>query len=490
MPQDEQDYLNQIAHETWNFLEWNVSPVTALPYDGYPRGNQYTSVTNIGFYLASLAVAHELGFISQEQVLTKAQKALTSIQKFKMRSGFIQSWNHPDTLEPSPDDPWISTLDSGNLAAGLIVLKELVPSVKHECEALLTAMDWKVLFNPEKNLLYGGMKLASGEINPHWHLELLGADSRLAYVIAIGSDHVPSESWGVLSRAQEERYQQSYFTPGWQGGGLFMQHISGIFLDERKTVLGQSAAQFAYAQILHAKLLNSPLWGWSASVDPKGGYLGWDHIQDEVVTPHASSFGLYYFPQDTIKNMKKLDEYGLRQAVILEDGSKLFLGYADAWNWQEQLKSSERLTLDQAMLFLTLANVLKEGIIWQSFKKDLRIAKAMGCIKDYQLMENVSYFTKGYRGLYIRHIDDKWQVSCLNDGLEGIKDSFLSWAIYDETLGQLVLKNKISVSIDSGEVFYHDIPIPNKEKTDFYIKAEWQDAQGQTLAKGDNLLHS
>ena len=76
----------------------------------------------------------------------------------------------------------------------------------------------------------------------------------------------------------EKKYGLKYFKPGWQGGGLFMQFICGIFLDETATKLGYSEANFAFAQMLHArkigyrygvgrlhKIQMAGVWAWARS---------------------------------------------------------------------------------------------------------------------------------------------------------------------------------------------------------------------------------
>ena len=493
---EDRTYLNQIARDTWSFLAWNVSEKTGLPYDGYPRHNKFTSVTNIGFYLASLAAACELEFLDRETALHLARQALTSLGRLKTRSGFRQSWNHPDILSPSNDDLWISTLDSGNLAAGLIVLEELIPQVKGECEALLSEMKWSNLYDEKAGFLFGGMKLINGEINNKWHLEMIGTDARLAYVIAIGSGHIPATAWDGLFRDTEERYSQSYFTPGWQGGGIFMQYISGLFLDERKTILGKSAAQFAYAQLLHQKMIDSPVWGWSASVDPDGGYLGWGKITDDVITPHASVLCLPYYPTEVINNLEVFDSLGLRDPVQLSNGELILFGYADAFNWKTERISMERLMLDQAMLFLTIANVIGDGIIWKAFSRHEWIKNAYEKISDLRVSDiELEYSVPGYKGMRVDFDTDEITVRLLNDSDKSIRKSVLVCSMYDRS-DKKKSKNSIfverkKIKINSKECKDLTIAIPPRihdQYSSVFVEIEWFDASKKRIEKTGKLL--
>ena len=91
-----------------------------------------------------------------------------------------------------------------------------------------------------------------------------------------------------------------------------MQFICGIFLDETATKLGYSEANFAFAQMLHARKIGSPVWGWSASQNPDGGCLGMGQIRDGVVTPHACMLASGLYPKEVVNNLKKLEQMGAR----------------------------------------------------------------------------------------------------------------------------------------------------------------------------------
>ena len=101
-----------------------------------------------------------------------------------------------------------------------------------------------------------------------------------------------------MSRGVEERYHVKYLLPGWVGGGLFMQYLTGIFLGERHSLAGRSAANFAYANMRHADEKALPAWGWSSCADPDGGYIGWGKLRDEVVTPHAVTYLDWIWPAE------------------------------------------------------------------------------------------------------------------------------------------------------------------------------------------------
>lgn len=133
-----------------------------------------------------------------------------------------------------------------------------------------------------------------------------------------------------------------------------MQYISGLWANLDKTELGESGLRFAKAQIHHAKTLGSPVWGWSASDNPDGGYLGWNSLKEEVVTPHACVLPVQSMPDLTVANLKKLESLGVRSADE---------GFYDAYNWKTGKVAKKFLVLDQGMILLSLANYLEGNCI-------------------------------------------------------------------------------------------------------------------------------
>ncbi|HRY29500.1 MAG TPA: glucoamylase family protein [Elusimicrobiota bacterium] len=380
---EDAQYLTDLARDTWACLDALVHPQTGLPYDNNDPARKYTSVSNIGLYAADLAGAVELGLLPRDEARKRAEKLLASLEKFKHWKGFCQSWNNLETLSPSPEDPWISVLDSGNLAGGLLVIKQAFPELRDRAGKYLDAMDWSAFYDPATHTLYGGANMTTGALNKDWKLNLLGSDSRLASFLAIGAGKIAPAHWDTLSRGMETRYGLDYLAPGWQGGGLFMQYISGLFVDEEGTLPGLSAARFAYVQMLHAQLIQSPAWGWSASDSPKDGYLGWQAIQDKIVTPHASALPLRFFPRECVANLRRLEQSGARAPTMVNGTPKKY-GFRDALDVTTAQVTDTYLMLDQSMLFLSIVNALKDGAIYKYAAKDPSVQKARERIADYQ----------------------------------------------------------------------------------------------------------
>ncbi len=79
-----------------------------------------TSPTNIGRPLTSTLAAYDLGYIDQLGLATRLDLTIATLDQMERYRGHSLNWY--DTLALAPLHPgYISTVDSGNLAASLVV---------------------------------------------------------------------------------------------------------------------------------------------------------------------------------------------------------------------------------------------------------------------------------------------------------------------------------------------------------------------------------
>lgn len=370
----DRDYLRALASDTWRCIAGHEEPKTGLPYDNSDRG-EFTSTSNIGIYLSCVVAAQSMGLCTPEEADRRIERTLSSVEKLKTWRGFHQCWNSVQTLEPAKHDPWISLLDTGNFVAGVMVTGQARPKFAARCAKLLDAMDWGWFYDSKKAALIGGYDTIKGAFNNDWRLDTLGTDALLAVFFAIAEGAAPPSLYAALNRGTETRHGNTYLLPGWQGGGLFMQTISGIWLDNRRTPVWESARAFSKAQIDHARANKLPAWGWSACDDPDGGYLGWGSLKDDVVTPHASALALDFFSGEAIANLRKLQDMGARPKD---------LGFADSIKLSDRKASRLYLVLDQGMLFLSLANHLEGDLVRRWFQAHPITQKGRELIPEYK----------------------------------------------------------------------------------------------------------
>lgn len=125
----DEEGLRRDALETWSFFEAVIRPKTHfLPPDSVRFAPDtavahYTSITNIGFSLLSTIVAHRFGFLSRERALKKLNDTISTLERLERFRGHFYNWYNVETALPAPP-PFISSVDSGNLLASLITVRQ------------------------------------------------------------------------------------------------------------------------------------------------------------------------------------------------------------------------------------------------------------------------------------------------------------------------------------------------------------------------------
>lgn len=126
---EERAFLERVARRTWLYFETFAGPEDNwLPPDNYqetPKGivAHRTSPTNIGLFLTSAQAAHDFGFIDSSDFSVRIRNAFSSIERLENYRGHILNWYDTRTLAPL-EPRYVSTVDSGNLAVCLIVLRQ------------------------------------------------------------------------------------------------------------------------------------------------------------------------------------------------------------------------------------------------------------------------------------------------------------------------------------------------------------------------------
>ena len=128
MSDSDRHALRLAARRTWMFFDHFVTAQDhMLPPDNFqedpaPLIAHRTSPTNIGGYLCSVLAAHDLGWIGTLETVERLEAAFASLQKLERFRGHFMNWYDTATLS-SLEPRYVSTVDSGNLAGNLIVVK-------------------------------------------------------------------------------------------------------------------------------------------------------------------------------------------------------------------------------------------------------------------------------------------------------------------------------------------------------------------------------
>ncbi len=404
---DDRTFLKAIAADTWKYFDFLVDKEYGLPIDNIEfnetstvskdtKIGDYTNITNVGAYLMCIVSAYDLGFITKTDAIKRLNLTIGSIEKLEKFHGF--PYNYYDITIFQRTSNFISFVDSGWLAAGLIVVKNAFPDeIAARCQALIDSMDFSFFYDPVEMEMYHGFYTNIDNYS-EYHYGAFYTEPRAISYIAIGKGEVPVEHWFALSRTfpqdwfwqtqtpkdRKEKtylgckttggyytYEDTKFVPSW-GGSMFEALMPAMIIDEKRLAkkgLGANDEAHAKIQAKYAlEKLGYPVFGMSPSCVPGGGYseygvkpLGMKGYKAGVVAPHATFLALEFIPKECVKNLrvmlekyKAYGEYGFYDAIDVTSG-KAAIKY---------------LCLDQAMTFIALDNYLNNGAIRKRFHND------------------------------------------------------------------------------------------------------------------------
>src|SRR5439155_18839247 len=121
-------FLRKLARRTWAYFEMYVGPDDhGLPPDNVQEQPTVTiarrmSPTNMGLALLANLTAHDFGYLSSGQLILRTTNALRTMESLERYRGHFYNWYNTQTLTPLVP-AYVSTVDSGNLAAHLLTLR-------------------------------------------------------------------------------------------------------------------------------------------------------------------------------------------------------------------------------------------------------------------------------------------------------------------------------------------------------------------------------
>ena len=119
--------LRLVGRRTWRYFETFVTATESmLPPDNFQEDPKAvvahrTSPTNIGLYLLAAVSARDFGWAGTIETVERLEGTLATLTRLQRYRGHLYNWY--DTRDLRPLDPrYVSTVDSGNLAAHLLTL--------------------------------------------------------------------------------------------------------------------------------------------------------------------------------------------------------------------------------------------------------------------------------------------------------------------------------------------------------------------------------
>jgi cellobiose phosphorylase len=134
---EQQAFLRASARRTWRFFADFVGPEDNwLPPDNFqeyptPTIASRTSPTNIGMSLLANLAAYDFGYICAGEFLRLTKNTLATMEKLERYRGHFYNWYDTHTLLPLRPQ-YVSSVDSGNLAGGLLTLHAGLEELKDQ----------------------------------------------------------------------------------------------------------------------------------------------------------------------------------------------------------------------------------------------------------------------------------------------------------------------------------------------------------------------
>ncbi|MBK5244544.1 MAG: glycosyl transferase family 36 [Eubacteriaceae bacterium] len=137
LTQDQHIFLQKLARKTWGFFEhFVIAEDNWLPPDNFQEQPieqiaHRTSPTNIGLALLANLTACNFGYITTSQFIERTRNTINTMEKMERHNGHFYNWYDTETLNPL-QPKYISTVDSGNLAGHLLVLRQGLLTLPHK----------------------------------------------------------------------------------------------------------------------------------------------------------------------------------------------------------------------------------------------------------------------------------------------------------------------------------------------------------------------
>jgi cyclic beta-1,2-glucan synthetase len=402
---EDRQFLTGVAGKTWRYFETLMGPEDhGLPPDNFqetpePRVAHRTSPTNIGMSLLAILAAHDLGLIGTDELASRVDATLTTMEGLERYEGHLLNWYDTRTLAPLPPS-YVSTVDSGNLAGALMTLAEglrqaQLPDLAGRAAAFADGMSFRFLYDPQRRILSIGYRLPDaegpGRLDPSYY-DLLASEARLASFIGIAKGELPETHWFHLGRLITS-VDGSPTLLSWSAT-LFEYLTPLLFMKSYpETLIDQTCRMVVRRQVEYAAGRGVP-WGISESaynlVDRHDTYqykafgvpgLGLKRgLGDElVVAPYATALAAMVDPAAAARNLRRLAEaglegqYGFYEAIDYTHGTP---EDAPADGRRARLPGTVVRTFmahHQGMTLVSLANVLLGDPMVKRFHADPRV---------------------------------------------------------------------------------------------------------------------
>lgn len=342
--QTQKDTISLYAKDMWQYFENTVNAdENFLPIDNlqlFPCEiiAHRTSPTNIGLYLISILAARDFGFIETQELLSRLDNTLCTLEKMDKWHGHLYNWYDTQNLNVL-NPKYVSSVDSGNFLACLISLKEGIKQYVCEktelldiivrIEKLFENTDVSKIYDYSRDLFSLGISFENDKETMSSNCyDMLMSEARTLSYIALAARKVPKQHRFRLQRPLIKSGDHIGIA-SWTGTA-FEYFMPAMFIPVPKSSLSYEALRFAFLSQRKrcAETLVGKVWGISES-----GYFAFDSDmnyrykafgipelgfkrgleKDLVISPYSSFLSLCLdasLPLANLKRLKKSGAYG------------------------------------------------------------------------------------------------------------------------------------------------------------------------------------
>lgn len=332
----QREYLLSHASAMWGYFEDlcgeenNFLPPDNLQLAPHRAVAKRTSPTNIGLMLACFVAARDFGFITTNELYSRLDSSLSSIEKLEKYNGNLLNWYSTSTLE-TLEPRFVSAVDSGNFLCCLTAVKEGISEYINECKALedtakkiekmIASTDLSVMYNKQRRLFHIGINPDSGEKTESCY-DLYMSEIRMTAYLAVARKYVQKNHWAALDRplVKSGRYTG---LASWTGT-MFEYFMADIFIPAPYGSLSDEALHFCL-QSQRKKAGKNPFGISESAFYAFDGDLNYQYKahgvqklgfkrnldKENVISPYSSFLTLNIAPQLSVKNLKRLEKLGM-----------------------------------------------------------------------------------------------------------------------------------------------------------------------------------
>ncbi|MBC7842812.1 MAG: carbohydrate-binding protein [Gemmatimonadaceae bacterium] len=337
----QRDLAVRYAALHWHFFDTFVTEETHwlapdnFQSDPEPVVAMRTSPTNMGLQLLATISACDLKLIDAADMTSRLELTFGTFATLRRYRGHFYNWYDLSDLRVL-DPPYISTVDSGNLAGHLIAVRQAClamadaePTLRTRLQAIadaaysfVTEMDFSFLYESERKLFTIGYHPESFTPDDSYY-DLLASEARLASFMAIGRNDVPVEHWFRLSRTLS-RTAGTTALVSWSGS--MFEYLMPVLVMRSLpfTLLAQTYRGVVERHVAYARSRSVP-WGVSESAynlrDRHQTYqyraFGIPDLalkrglgRDLVIAPYATALAAQIDPPRALGNLKTLESMG------------------------------------------------------------------------------------------------------------------------------------------------------------------------------------